>query len=67
MGLNESGIDTYDLGYTLSQIVYFANYEFKTKGSAMITASHNPKQYNGLKLSTGYSETIGREMNVAAV
>lgn len=57
-GLNESGINTYDLGLSLSQIVYFAAYEFKTKGSAMITASHNPREYNGLKLGTGYSETM---------
>lgn len=57
-GLNKSGIDTFDLGYSLSQIVYFANYEFKTKGAAMITASHNPKEFNGLKLATGYSETM---------
>lgn len=57
-GLNESGIDTIDLGFSLSQIVYFSNYHFKTKGSAMITASHNPSDFNGLKLSTGYSETM---------
>ena len=57
-GLNDSGIDTIDLGLSLSQIVYFSSYEFKTKGSAMITASHNPKDYNGLKLGTGYSETM---------
>jgi len=57
-GLNDGGIDTIDLGYSLSQIVYFSAYEFKTKGSAMITASHNPKEYNGLKLGVGYSDTM---------
>ena len=57
-GLNDGGIDTYDLGSTLSQIVYFADYELKTKGLVMITASHNPSNYNGLKLGTGYSETM---------
>lgn len=62
-GLNESGIDTIDLGYSQSQIVYFSNYHFKTKGSAIITASHNPPEYNGLKLSTSYSETtISKEI-----
>lgn len=60
-GLNDGGIDTIDLGLSLSQIVYFSCYEFKTKGSAMISASHNPKEFNGLKLGTGYSETMVTE------
>ncbi|MCB9813712.1 MAG: phosphomannomutase/phosphoglucomutase [Pseudomonadales bacterium] len=57
-GLNDGGINTIDIGLSLSQIVYFSSYEFKTKGGAMITASHNPKEYNGLKLAIGYSETM---------
>ena len=57
-GLNDGGIDTIDLGLSLSQIVYFSSYQFKTKGSAMVTASHNPKDYNGLKLGVGYSDTM---------
>lgn len=60
-GLNDSGIDTFDLGLSLSQIVYFSCYEFKTKGGAMVSASHNPKEFNGLKLVTGYSETMVTE------
>ena len=57
-GLNDGGIDTIFMGLSLSQIVYFSSYEFKTKGSAMVTASHNPKEYNGLKLGVGYSDTM---------
>lgn len=57
-GLNDGGINSIDIGLSLSQISYFSSYEFKTKGSAMITASHNPKEFNGLKLGTGYSETM---------
>ncbi len=64
-GLNEGGINTYDLGYSLSQIVYYSAYEFKTKGYAMITASHNPREFNGLKLGTGYSETMLAEEVIA--
>src|SRR3989339_534537 len=60
-GLNDSGIETIDLGLSLSQIVYFSAYRYLTKGTAMITASHNPKEYNGLKLGTGYSETTVTE------
>lgn len=57
-GLNEGGVSTYDIGLSLSQITYYSSYEFKTKASAMITASHNPGEYNGLKLGTGFSETM---------
>ena len=57
-GLNDGGIDTIDIGMSLSQIVYFSSYHFKTKACAMITASHNPKEYNGLKMGTSYSETM---------
>ncbi|MEI8232261.1 MAG: phosphomannomutase/phosphoglucomutase [bacterium] len=57
-GLNDVGIDTIDLGYSLSQIVYYSSYHFLTKGGAMITASHNPGDFNGLKLSLGYSDTM---------
>jgi phosphomannomutase / phosphoglucomutase len=60
-GLNDGGIDTIDLGLSLSQIVYFSNYYFRTKGSVMITASHNPKEFNGMKIGTGYSETMVTE------
>ena len=57
-GLNDGGINTIELGLSLSQIVYFSAYQYHTKGSAMITASHNPKNYNGLKLGVGYSDTM---------
>lgn len=57
-GLTDSGITVYDIGITLSQIAYFAQYFFRTRGMIMITASHNPKEYNGFKLSTGFSETM---------
>lgn len=57
-GLNDGGIDTIDIGLSLSQIVYFSSYHFLTKACAMITASHNPKEFNGLKLGKGYSETL---------
>lgn len=57
-GLNDGGINTIDMGLSLSQIVYFSSYHFKTKGGAMVTASHNPKEFNGLKLGVGYSDTM---------
>jgi phosphomannomutase/phosphoglucomutase len=57
-GLIESGINVTDIGLTLAQILYFAQYHFLSKGGAMITASHNPKEFNGLKLAVGFSDTM---------
>lgn len=56
--LLDSGINVIDIGLTLSQILYFAQYHYLSKGAAMITASHNPKEYNGLKLAVGFSDTL---------
>ena len=60
-GLTESGITVYDIGMTLSQICYFAQYYFRTRGMVMITASHNPKEFNGFKFGTGFSESMVTE------
>lgn len=57
-GLTEAGITVYDIGLTLSQISYFAQYYFRTRGLIMITGSHNPKEYNGFKIGMGFSETM---------
>ena len=64
-GVNQSGVNTIDLGLSLSQIVYFSGYECKTKGIAMITASHNPKEFNGLKLGYDYSSTMESDEVIA--
>lgn len=53
-----SGITVYDIGLTLSQMCYFGTYYFRTRGMIMITASHNPKEYNGMKLGVGLGETM---------
>lgn len=58
LGLTESGINVFDIGLTLSQITYFAQYYFRSRGLVMITASHNPKEYNGFKFGMGFSETM---------
>lgn len=60
-GMRAAGIDIIDIGMVMTQMVYFAQYRFQTNGAAMITASHNPANYNGFKLATGYSQTTGPE------
>ncbi|MBP7740675.1 phosphomannomutase/phosphoglucomutase [Candidatus Woesebacteria bacterium] len=57
-GLNDGGINTYDIGLSMTQIVNYSCYLFRTKGSTMISASHNPKEYNGIKLGVGYSDSM---------
>lgn len=56
-GLNDGGVGTIDLGYSLAQIVYYSAYHFQTKGAAMVTASHNSREFNGLKINIDYSRT----------
>jgi len=58
-GVVSGGIDVIDLGMVMTQMVYFGQYRFQTNGGAMITASHNPANFNGFKLATGFSQTTG--------
>ncbi|MDR1300702.1 MAG: phosphomannomutase/phosphoglucomutase [Candidatus Nomurabacteria bacterium] len=60
-GLNDGGINTLDMGLCLTQMTYYSVYDCKNKAAVMITASHNPKEFNGLKISTGYSESMTTE------
>ncbi len=60
-GMRYAGINVIDIGMVMTQMVYYAQYRFQTNGGAMITASHNPANYNGFKLATGYSQTTGPE------
>ncbi len=48
-GLVESGCDVIDIGQCGTEMIYFATAHLKLDGGAMITASHNPKEYNGMK------------------
>ena len=50
-GLVESGIKVLNLGLTTTPMCYFAANYYKVDASMMITASHNPKEYNGFKFS----------------
>ena len=48
-GLTESGCDVYDIGQCGTEMMYFATGFKEFDGGIMITASHNPKDYNGMK------------------
>ncbi|HZB82451.1 MAG TPA: phosphomannomutase/phosphoglucomutase [Rubrobacteraceae bacterium] len=49
-GVTEAGADILDIGLVSTDALYFAVGHLEEPGGAMITASHNPKEYNGLKL-----------------
>ena len=48
-GLQESGCDVIDIGQCGTEMIYFATAYLKLDGGVMITASHNPREYNGMK------------------
>lgn len=52
------GINVIDIGTVLSTMVYWAQYWFNANGAVMVTASHNPPQYNGFKMSAGFSKGL---------
>lgn len=57
-GLTESGCDLVDLGMVGTEMVYFATANYGYDGGVMITASHNPPQYNGMKMVRAESRPI---------
>ena len=48
-GLMAQGVDCYDIGLCGTEEIYFATFHEKLDGGIMVTASHNPPDYNGLK------------------
>ncbi|NIX94414.1 phosphomannomutase [Pseudomonas fulva] len=57
-GLTEGGADVIDIGLCGTEEVYFATSHHQADGGVMITASHNPKGYNGMKLVREQSRPI---------
>ena len=49
-GLNAGGMDVIDVGVVATPMVYFATFEYGTASGVMVTGSHNPPEYNGLKM-----------------
>ncbi len=61
-GLLETGCDVTDIGIVATPVLYFAIWKLNMDGGAMITASHNPSQYNGIKLNLGLSSVFAEEL-----
>uniref|UniRef100_C6E0K5 Phosphomannomutase n=1 Tax=Geobacter sp. (strain M21) TaxID=443144 RepID=C6E0K5_GEOSM len=57
-GLTDSGVDVFDIGLCGTEEVYFATFFSEMDGGIMVTASHNPMDYNGMKLVRENSKPI---------
>jgi phosphomannomutase/phosphomannomutase/phosphoglucomutase len=60
--LIESGLQVIDLGMVITPIFYFASHHLNIHAGLMITASHNPSEYNGFKLLLGESTIYGEQI-----
>ena len=56
------GIDVIDIGVAASPVFYFACHEWDINGGIMITGSHNPPEYNGMKVSVNQATIYGDEI-----
>ena len=66
-GLNDSGVNVVDIGLCGTEEVYFSTFSQKFDGGIMITASHNPKDYNGIKFVREDSKPISGDTGLADI
>lgn len=58
-GITDAGADVYNLGLSTTPMVYYATAKGNFNASVQITASHNPREYNGMKVSRENAEPVG--------
>lgn len=66
-GICDAGADVYDLGLATTPLVYYATAEYGFKASVQITASHNPKEYNGMKISRENALPVGLDNGLGTI
>jgi phosphomannomutase len=66
-GANESSADVTDIGLVSTDALYFAVGKFGFGGGVMITASHNPANYNGLKLTRESAQALSLDTGIGAI
>jgi phosphomannomutase len=60
-GLTDSGVDVLDIGVGGTELAYFSTFSRKLDGGIMVTASHNPPNYNGMKFVREESRPISAD------
>lgn len=66
-GLQQQGYDVWDIGLVTSDMIYFAVGKWELAGGAVITASHNPGQDNGIKLYRDQVVAVGLDAGLAQI
>lgn len=66
-GLRAQGRDVWDIGEVTSDMIYFVVGYNKLAGGVMITASHNPGEYNGIKFCREEAKPVGEESGLYEV
>lgn len=66
-GITDQGINAVDLGMTTTDGLYFAVGKFNYSAGVMVTASHNPGQYNGMKFCRAQAFPISLESGLAEI
>lgn len=61
-GLIDSGCDVIDIGEVPTPVFYFSVHHLKAQGGVMVTASHNPPEYNGFKICSGIDTLYGPQI-----
>jgi len=63
-GITDSGSDVIDIGLCGTEMIYYSTPKFDADGGVMITASHNPPEYNGLKFVKEGSKPMGYDTDL---
>ena len=66
-GITDAGADVYDAGLCTTPMVYFGTAFYGFKASIQITASHNPAEYNGLKVSRENALPVGYDTGLGQI
>jgi len=66
-GICDAGADVYDIGLSSTPMVYFGTANYGFKASVQITASHNPAEYNGMKVSTTNAAAVGYDAGLSTI
>ena len=66
-GLKDSGVDVVDIGLCGTEEIYFATSHLKVDGGIIVTASHNPRNYNGMKFVRKNSVPISGDTGLSKI